>query len=590
MTRPAATCDPSKAITIPDEVLEKWQRIVEIIADILHVPTVIITRIEAQDLKALRTNAAPENPIKEGYAFPLGGEDLFRGIYCEWVIKEKQNLIISDASSNEAWHRSLGSRFGLVSYIGLPLLMPDGAVFGSICAMDFKTDRFDHTYELLLAHFKDLIESHLHLLTQQSTLTKQVAQLEAMEAELLSYGEQLEEQVSRRTKELADTNTNLLREIAERSRTARALSESEERFRHLVETSLTGIAILSQAGIRYQNPEHRRLLGPLPERSLEAYLDTIHPGDRDQVQQQYRGILAGDIATLNLDYRLQPSGTDGPPSQAFRWVQCRASRIVYDGETAVFLNLMDITRTKELEQLMRIEDKMSSLGRVAAGIAHEIRNPLSAMNMYLKAARTAVQSSDAPAFVGAVDMQTIFGKLQTAVDKIEAIIKRVMDFSKPAVPLLTATNINRAVEKAVELSAVTVRKAGVQIETHLCAELPDCLADAQMIEQVLLNLITNASEVLADGKGTKKIRISSEATPWAIVTRVSDSGVGVPAALRDTIFDPFFTTRKAGSGIGLSLVRRIIIDHGGSLEVAASDWGGAEFIFKIPLNTEETRR
>lgn len=79
-------------------------------------------------------------------------------------------------------------------------------------------------------------------------------------------------------------------------------------------------------------------------------------------------------------------------------------------------------------------------------------------------------------------------------------------------------------------------------------------------------------------------------TPTAVITKVSDSGTGVPVALRDTIFDPFFTTRKTGSGIGLSLVRRIIIDHGGSLEVIPSIWGGAEFMFKIPIDKRSEPR
>ena len=182
------------------------------------------------------------------------------------------------------------------------------------------------------------------------------------------------------------------------------------------------------------------------------------------------------------------------------------------------------------------------------------------------------------------DGSQIVEKLQTAANRIEAIIKRVMDFSKPTTPLLAATSINQAVERAVELSAVTVRKAGVQLETALFPDLPDCQADLQLIEQVLLNLINNATEALADKKGLKKIRISTETTAQAAIAKVSDSGIGVPPDLRETIYDPFFTTSKTGSGIGLSLVRRIIVDHGGSLELTPSDLGGAEFVVKIPFS------
>ncbi len=576
-------------IIIPDEVLEKWQRIVNIIAEILKVPTVIITRLEPPDLKAYRTSQSRDNPVKEGYSFPLGGEDIFRGIYCEWVITRKKKLLIPNASADDDWHRSLGSRFGLISYIGLPLLLPDGEIFGSICAMDSKVNEFSVTYEMLLAHFKDLIESHLNLLYQQLTLERQVADLQRMEAELRSYRDHLEEQVSRRTRDLATTNANLMREIAERAKTENALKESEERFRQLVENSLTGIAILRDDRLIYQNPEHARLLGPIPEPSLKLYFENIHPQDVDRVENLYDSILTGKTRSLDLDFRLF-AFNENAEQRAMQWVQCRASQVNFGGDNAVFLNLMDITHTKELEHLMRIEDKMSSLGRVAAGIAHEIRNPLSAMNMYLKALQTTITDAGNCPHESPTDAIQIFAKIQAAVRKIEFIIKRVMDFSKPTAPLLTKTSINQAIQKAIDLCAVTVRKAGIQMETDLCPDLPDCLADSQMIEQVLLNLITNATQALADKDGLKKIRITSETTSSAIIATVSDSGTGVPVALLDTIFDPFFTTRKTGSGIGLSLVRRIVMDHGGSLEVIPSIWGGAEFKFAIPLSKRHETR
>lgn len=341
---------------------------------------------------------------------------MFRGIYCEWVITHKKQLLIPNALTDDDWHKSLGSRFGLIAYIGLPLLLPDGQIFGSICAMDSKVNEFSATYEMLLAQVKDLIESHLRLLYQQSILEGQVSDLQ------------------------------------------------------------------------------------------------------------------------------------------------------------------------------RMEDRMSSLGRVAAGNAHEIRNPLSAMNMYLKALQTTIADTGCLPYESTTDAVHIFEKIQAAARKIEFIIKRVMDFSRPTAPQLTATNVNIAIQRAIDLCAVTVRKAGIQMETDLSPDLPDCLADCQMIEQVLLNLINNATQALADNDGPKRIRITSETASSAIIARVSDSGSGVPMALRDTIFDPFFTTRKTGSGIGLSLVRRIIVDHGGSLEVIPSIWGGAEFKFKIPLDKRREPR
>lgn len=245
--------------------------------------------------------------------------------------------------------------------------------------------------------------------------------------------------------------------------------------------------------------------------------------------------------------------------------------------------MMDISRTRELEHLMGIEDKMSSLGRVAAGIVHEIRNPLSAINMYLGALKTAVNGTDAQEPENHEAITRISARIQSASNKMESVIGKVMDFSKPTVPRRIFTNINRSIDKALDLSAVAVCKAGVKMEKALTRDLPSCYADSQMLEDVFLNLINNAMQALAKVEGPRNIRIASMFDNQSVVATVPDSGPGVPPELRHSIFDPFFTTKGDGSGIGLSLVRRMVMDHGGSLAVSTSHWGGAEFTVEIPL-------
>ena len=107
-----------------------------------------------------------------------------------------------------------------------------------------------------------------------------------------------------------------------------------------------------------------------------------------------------------------------------------------------------------------------------------------------------------------------------------------------------------------------------------------------MIEQVLVNLITNACQAMEGVEGAKLLEIASAVQDGRIVLRVSDSGPGVPPSLREKVFDPFFTTRKEGSGIGLSFSHRIVADHGGSVRVDTSRWGGAEFRIELPAARE----
>ena len=114
-------------------------------------------------------------------------------------------------------------------------------------------------------------------------------------------------------------------------------------------------------------------------------------------------------------------------------------------------------------------------------------------------------------------------------------------------------------------------------------KLPFCYIDPLLIEEVVLNLITNAADAMRENTGDRIIHISSTKRKQNVNLRITDSGPGVPPRLRDKIFDPFFTTKSDSSGIGLSISHRIISDHGGSIEIDTSEFGGAEFKIKIPL-------
>jgi len=226
---------------------------------------------------------------------------------------------------------------------------------------------------------------------------------------------------------------------------------------------------------------------------------------------------------------------------------------------------------------VRIQDKMTSLGRVAAGIAHEIRNPLSGINIYLKTLERLLERG--------MDLEKaddILNHIQSASNKIESVVKRVIDFSRPGRPNFILANINGPIEDAISLSAVTLRKSQISLEKNLLEDLPECTFDKHLMEEVILNLITNAVEALRNTEGKRKVEVSSFAGSESIFVRIADSGPGIPLDLREQVFDPFFSTKDGGTGIGLSLSHRIVVDHGGSLSVSTSEWGGAEFLIEIP--------
>ncbi len=358
------------------------------------------------------------------------------------------------------------------------------------------------------------------------------------------------------------------------------LAESEQRFRSLVEHALTGIFIVQDGKIVYYNPEQERLFGPIPQGFSITATDKIYAEDIPKVQEFYRRILSGEVATLDTDYRFYSMATGAVPA-GVRWAYCRASLIDYLGRKAVLVNMMDVTRAKELERLLGIKDKMVSLGHVAAGIAHEIRNPLSGINVFLDGIRENFQDPES-----AEDINGLIIQAQAAAGKIESVIRGVLDFSRPSTPRFDLADVNAPIRDALRLSHVTLRKAGIRVVTDLPEGLPPVAIDTHQMEQVILNLITNAAEALSGSTGERCVELQTCADQDSVVIRCADSGCGIRPESRDKIFDPFYTTKKDGSGIGLSICQRIIADHRGGISVGRSASGGAEFVIRIPRGSK----
>jgi len=430
---------------------------------------------------------------------------------------------------------------------------------------------------------------HHNEITGSVAIIRNITERKRDEEELKRYRTQLEELVDQRTAELKTSNIQLQQENTERTKTEAALLKSEKRFRDLVENSLVGICIIQDKQILYQNPEQKRIFGPLSQSFSFTDNKHFHPDDIEKVARFHQNIMAGTENALDLDFRfyIDASGSNGAE---MRWVNCQASAIEYQGENAILVNMLDVTRHKELEHMVNIKNKMASLGRVAAGIAHELRNPLSGINIYLTTLERLYANIRNLESKDIEKGKKIIEQLRSASDRIESVVRRVMDFSKTTVPQLSLVDINLSIEEVIKLSTVTLRKEGIALETSLDQDLPKCYVDFRMLEQVFLNLLTNASQVMKDINGPKTIEIASSKSYNSCQITFSDSGPGVPSNIRDKIFDPFYTTKSNGFGIGLSISHRIITDHGGTLILSESKLGGAMFSVDIPIEKRKKIR
>ena len=355
----------------------------------------------------------------------------------------------------------------------------------------------------------------------------------------------------------------------------KTLRESEDKYRTIFETTGTATVIIEEdTTISLANKEFEKLSGYSKEEveGKKSWTDFVANKDDLDRMMAYHTARRIDPNRAPRNYEYKFIGKHGTVKEIF------ATLAVIPGTKKSVGSFLDITRAKELEHLLRIQDKMTSLGRVAAGIAHEIRNPLSGINIYLNTLEKIYDRAE-----NLDKVKQILRQIQSASSKIESVIKRVIDFSKPSEPKLVLTDINQPIEEAINLSSVTLRKSGIKIEKILANDLPLCHVDPLLIEEVILNLVTNATEAMKNMDGVKIIKVTSSMKKNCILMRVSDSGPGVNSGLKDKIFDPFYTTKNGSTGIGLSLCHRIITDHGGSLRVSTSKLGGAEFVIEIPI-------
>jgi PAS domain S-box-containing protein len=539
---------------IPEEIFARWQDIVDLLSELFQVPTAVISKIEEPMYEIVCVNRP--NP----HAIQAGKQLMLADVYCEAVFKTQRELRIENALNDERWRCHPEVQFGYISYLGFPIFLPSGELFGTICVFDTKPNAFREKIRRLMLLFKDQIEAHLGLICRSLSLERQMVE---------------------KNYELTEATAKLIQEIMARKQIRGALRESEKRFQSLVESSLVGISIHTQTGVGYQNPEHRRIVGEQPPSARFPFVANIHPEEAERVKDLYEAFAASRTAVFDTEFRFCPFGSPPKPSE-MKWIHCRAIHIQNQDEPAVMANLLDITRMKELETRVRIEDKMSSLGRVTAGIAHEMRNPLSAINLYLRGIQEACQEGDLESGDRAALVDKLTSKVREATDLIEGIIKKTMDFARPSPPQMRLIDLNDCVTKAVDLSSVNLQKRGVHVELQLEHRLPPCLADPLLVEQVLLNLISNAADALAEISGPRRLAVSSTLSEGSFCLRVEDSGPGIPEELRDKVFDPFFTTKDDGSGIGLSMARRIISNLGGRLDIGTSRWGGTEFIARLP--------
>jgi PAS domain S-box-containing protein len=375
------------------------------------------------------------------------------------------------------------------------------------------------------------------------------------------------------------------REITERRKSEEAQRRSEERYRTIVEEMDESYYEVDLAGnLTFVNDATCRRLGRSREELIGMKYKAYTPAeDTETVFKIYNRVyragepvkgvpavaIAKDGSLRFVERSVFPLRDEEGKIIGFRGI----SRDVTERKMAE-------EERKQLELKAQITSRLASVGEMAAGVAHEINNPLTAVTGY---AQLLVGREDIPS-----DIRSDLEAINDGARRVAGIVRTLLAFSRQTKPQRKLVDINELIESTLVLRAYHLRVNDIEVVTRLATDLLETVADPGQIQQVLLNLIVNAEMEMKLAHGKGKLTITTEKSRNTIKICVKDNGPGIKPKVMDKIFDPFFTTREVGegTGLGLSLCYGIVAEHKGKIYAESKPGKGATFIVELPVVTE----
>ena len=361
------------------------------------------------------------------------------------------------------------------------------------------------------------------------------------------------------------------------------------RYEALLNAAVDAIILIGTDGsIETCNAAAEKMFGYTADEVLGENVRTLMPepyrAEHDSYMKHYLDTGERRIIGIGREVLAQRRNGDVFP------VHLSVGEVLHGSERCFVGIISDISKRKETEQKLRQQQerlehvtRLGTLGEMAAGIAHEINQPLTAIATYAQAAIRMLDKG----MMETDRLQSVLTKMSVQADRAGQIIHRVRQLARHQTADQELVSVNGVIRDTLKLAEVDARYHQVVVDPKMQADLPRVWLNPVQIQQVVLNLMRNAIE--ASPAATHiGLRTASVSGGEEIEIEVTDNGPGVPPELRSEIFNPFFTTREHGTGMGLSISRSIVLSHGGQIEVGDSTSGGARFTVTLPTAIRET--
>ncbi len=371
------------------------------------------------------------------------------------------------------------------------------------------------------------------------------------------------------TKSLSEYAETLQNELIENIELRRQIEDLYNYMQSIVNSLPDKIYEIDENGIINFMSRGLRQKGEISSREFinKHFLDFVQPGYENFVSSKWEDAKHG----IYKPYEIEATGKDGRKHN----LMITTSPVI--GTNHYILVQRDITEFKNLEKKLYDSQKLAALGQLSAGIAHEIRNPLSSIKMSLQilAKRMSPEGNDLKRFKIA----------EKEVDHLERLVNNILAFAKPVEPKKNPVDLSKVLEQAIALSEKGITDKKIEIQTEF-GEVPPVNVDASMMADAFINVIRNAVEAVGEhGRITVSLRYAYE-TKQSVVVEIKDNGGGIDAEDMPHIFNPFFTRKNYGTGLGLSLVKKIVDIHQGMIDILSKKNEGTKVIIILPVGTE----